>query len=332
MIASVIITVYNLEKYIESAITSVLEQSYSDIELIIVDDCSTDQSTEIIKNYSSKAKIIQTKENSGVLLATIEGIMNATGDVICFLDGDDLWHKDKVLKIMEKFQKDEHTIMVSHDYEYINENNKHIEKKDSSQNILKKNLLNQAFVSNTMRNSILGYYGNVWLGSAYCFRNNQKLINEFKAWALQLPYPKFTYQDHPLATFYVAYNFEGKIAYVNQKLLSYRIHENNYSGAYHNRESARKLAFKAYNTSMATLSIVQSKTFKDAPALIKRQKAKALYYEFLLSLLDKKFIKAFVLNFKLTFNFYSFKTLTKEWVRYFGILFLGNTFFKIMNK
>lgn len=88
---SIIIPVYNTEKYIERCLQSVLAQTYQQFEIIIVDDGSTDGSIEICKKYAfktSQIKIIQIK-NSGLSVARNVGIRNASGDYICFVDSDD---------------------------------------------------------------------------------------------------------------------------------------------------------------------------------------------------------------------------------------------------
>ena len=88
---SIIIPVYNTEKYIERCLRSILAQTYQQFEIIIVDDGSTDGSIEICKKYAlktSKIKIVQIK-NSGQSVARNVGIKNASGDYICFVDSDD---------------------------------------------------------------------------------------------------------------------------------------------------------------------------------------------------------------------------------------------------
>jgi glycosyltransferase involved in cell wall biosynthesis len=330
MTVSVIITVYNLERYIEKSIHSVLDQSYKNIEIILVDDCSTDHSAEIINKYSDRLTYLRTSNNSGVLLATIEGLKKATGDIICFLDGDDLWHKNKIQKIVEKFEIDEQVFMVSHNYQYINDSDEIIFRKDHSQEILIKNLENPDFISQTMKRSILGYLGNVWLGSAYCIKNNKSVVDKFILWAELIPDSRLTYQDHPLACFWVIHHPIGRICYIGEPLLQYRIHDSNYSGSYHNKNTARKIAVKAYNTALATQSIVAQAGAE--PFLLNRQNVKVNYYKFLITLMDKKFFQAFRLNIYLTFRFYKKGDFIKEWVRFWGILFLGDSFFKFLNN
>ena len=102
---SVIIPTYNREKTILKSINSVLKQTYKDIEVIIVDDCSTDNTEEIIKNIDDKRIIYyKLKENSGACVARNKGIDLAKGEFIAFQDSDDEWNKNK-LEIQMKHLK-----------------------------------------------------------------------------------------------------------------------------------------------------------------------------------------------------------------------------------
>lgn len=88
---SVIIPVYNLEAYVERAVRSVLQQTYTNIEVLIVDDGSTDNSWKVIQRIAvSDNRVIPIKqENKGVTNARLNGIRHATGEFIGFVDGDD---------------------------------------------------------------------------------------------------------------------------------------------------------------------------------------------------------------------------------------------------
>ena len=99
---SVIIALYNEEKYISQAIDSILAQTYGDFELIIVDDGSKDRSGEIADLYSEKDSRISVfhTENRGVSSARNIGIENARGEWIMFLDGDDLYAPDAIEKLL----------------------------------------------------------------------------------------------------------------------------------------------------------------------------------------------------------------------------------------
>ena len=95
MLVSVIIPTYNRARTIERAVNSVLNQTWKQIEVIVVDDGSTDQTTEILKGYGDKIRAICQK-NGGPGAARNTGIKAATGDIISFLDSDDEWLPSKV--------------------------------------------------------------------------------------------------------------------------------------------------------------------------------------------------------------------------------------------
>lgn len=105
---SVIIPVYNAEKYLEESILSVLAQSYKDIEIVLVDDYSADRSRKIIddlcKNYKNISCHYQEK-NQGVAVARNIGLNLAKGRYIAFLDSDDLWKEDKLEKQLELMEE-----------------------------------------------------------------------------------------------------------------------------------------------------------------------------------------------------------------------------------
>lgn len=98
---SIVMPAYNSEKYISNAIESVLSQSYTDWELIIVDDGSTDLTPEIIDEYAEKDNRIKVfhRENAGVSAARNFALQNIYGEYVTFIDSDDLYYVDR-LKIM----------------------------------------------------------------------------------------------------------------------------------------------------------------------------------------------------------------------------------------
>ncbi|MGE7862937.1 glycosyltransferase family 2 protein [Bacillus mobilis] len=107
-LVSVIVPLYNAEKYIEETMESILNQTYKNIEIVIVDDGSKDQSSSIVKNFKKKyPEQIQyiLQENQGVSVARNTGIENANGEYISFLDSDDLWHSTKIEKQIESMHK-----------------------------------------------------------------------------------------------------------------------------------------------------------------------------------------------------------------------------------
>ena len=96
---SVIISAYNLEEFIGAAIESVLAQTYSNVEVVVVDDGSTDGTAEVIDGYGSRIIAIH-QSNSGVCAARNAGIRAASRELIGVLDGDDLWLPERVDRLV----------------------------------------------------------------------------------------------------------------------------------------------------------------------------------------------------------------------------------------
>jgi len=112
-LVSIIINNYNYDRFLEDAISSVLAQTYSNLEIIVVDDGSTDDSIEIITSYKDRLAggkhsikpIFQ--ENGGQASTFNTGFAASEGEIICFLDSDDTFAPDKIAKIVEVFLGDD---------------------------------------------------------------------------------------------------------------------------------------------------------------------------------------------------------------------------------
>lgn len=103
---SVIIPAYNAAPYIQHSINSVLAQTVTDFEIVVVDDGSTDDTKVVVSSITDPRIRYVYQENGGVSAARNTGIQNANGDYICFLDADDLWkphHLETVSRLTEKF-------------------------------------------------------------------------------------------------------------------------------------------------------------------------------------------------------------------------------------
>lgn len=104
-LVSVIMPAYNAERFIGEAINSVILQTMSDWELIVIDDCSTDGSYSIVQNLAqadSRIIVLQNNMNSGVAKTRNRGIGLARGRYIAFLDSDDVWHPDKLQRQLDR--------------------------------------------------------------------------------------------------------------------------------------------------------------------------------------------------------------------------------------
>ena len=105
-LVSIIMPAYNCERFIAEAIRSVLAQTYTDWELIIVDDCSTDNTAQIVASFDDRRIVYQRNEkNMGAALTRNKALQIAKGHYIAFLDADDLWAPEKLehqIAFMEK--------------------------------------------------------------------------------------------------------------------------------------------------------------------------------------------------------------------------------------
>ena len=109
---SVIIPNYNNGKYLEQCIDSVLSQDYDNLEVIVVDDGSTDNSLELLQEYRTRITIISIP-HAGASAARNSGILAASGGVIAFLDSDDYWRHDKIRLQIELMLKENLVVVYS---------------------------------------------------------------------------------------------------------------------------------------------------------------------------------------------------------------------------
>jgi glycosyltransferase involved in cell wall biosynthesis len=103
---SVIIPCYNVEKYIDKCVESILNQTYKNLEIILVDDCSTDNTEEILAEiHDDRIRFFRNEKNSGAAISRNKALREAKGQWIAYLDSDDLWMPEKLEKqivFMEK--------------------------------------------------------------------------------------------------------------------------------------------------------------------------------------------------------------------------------------
>ncbi len=127
-IVSIITPLFNGEKVIQDCIESVLSQTFISWELIIVDDCSTDEGVEVVNQYQAqdeRIKLLQNSENLGVGLSRNRGIEVASGRFIAFLDCDDYWYPDK-LTAQLTFMQQQHSAFSYTAYTPVDEQGQHL--------------------------------------------------------------------------------------------------------------------------------------------------------------------------------------------------------------
>lgn len=117
---SIVTASYNYENYIKETIKSVLNQTYQDWELIIIDDCSSDNSVNVIKSFQDdRIKLFVNKQNLGLAKTLKLGIEKATGDWIVFLESDDLITSDYLAKKVQIIQKHKNINLIFNDCEFF---------------------------------------------------------------------------------------------------------------------------------------------------------------------------------------------------------------------
>lgn len=117
---SAIIPAYNCEKYIVETIESVFAQTHKDIELIVVDDGSTDRTEEIIRSFGARLNYIRQDKNSGPSAARNRGIKESSGAYVAFLDHDDIWLPDKIEEQVRMLEREKDLALVYSNFYYIN--------------------------------------------------------------------------------------------------------------------------------------------------------------------------------------------------------------------
>lgn len=167
MLISIVIPVYNSSRYIEKCIRSVFNQTYQDLEIIIVDDCGKDGSIDIIKrvlieypDFSSKVRFIYHEFNQGCAAARRDGMKEATGEYILQVDSDDFVDTTMVEKMAAKALEDDADMVVCNYYHTNKDRRSLVEIKRPSNNIEFVSMVLQGYVhagawNKMMRRSIL---------------------------------------------------------------------------------------------------------------------------------------------------------------------------------
>lgn len=126
---SVIVAVYNTEKYLDRCIESLLNQTYKNIELVIVEDCSTDSSRKLLKKYkgNKNIKVFYNRENRGLSYSRNYGLKKSTGDFIGYIDSDDYVEPDYYEKLMSSIKDNKSDIAIC-DIKLVDEQTNKIER------------------------------------------------------------------------------------------------------------------------------------------------------------------------------------------------------------
>ncbi len=209
-LVSVIIPAYNAEKYISDAITSVLSQTYSNFELIIINDGSTDKTDQLIRSFLPNAKINYIlQKNSGVSNSRNTGMQNAKGDYFSFLDADDYFEPDNLLYKVNALEQHSNCFFCYSDVSMCNENFNIISfaKSYGGENLLERMLLWDGTVIPSLPSNIVI--------KKQCYTNGLLFDNELSTAADQM------------FAFLIAHRYNGFC--INQSLVKYRVLSNSMS-------------------------------------------------------------------------------------------------------
>lgn len=330
---SVVVTVYNLEEYIPEALQSVFNQSRKADEIIVVDDCSTDATEDVLKSFGSKINYIRLEKNSGALINTLTGVKNSSGDILCMLDGDDVWAANKLETVEKYFADDENLILLSHQHERVDEKLILLHLKDETHENIERILktTNDKFEqSRLFKETILEQRG-YWLGSAYSFRRDcfdlkafEKIINSYKN-------TRFTYLDLVIAPFLVLTNPEKVVAYTPHTFFKYRIHSSASMSSKNNVDSLFKSITRGKSTNELIYFVMKEIGVDEK--YLQRRMLLIEHYDFLSALYNRNLKLAFRLFFKLSRRLWSKKVIVKEFKRVAYISIFGiSAFLRALSK
>jgi len=125
---SVVIPVFNGERFIRDAIESILRQTYRDFEIVVADDGSTDGTADIVRGLGEKI-VYKRQNNTGPIAARNLGVANSSGDYVAFLDHDDLWYPDKLEKQVDILDRRADVGLVCSEVDNISEESQPIARK-----------------------------------------------------------------------------------------------------------------------------------------------------------------------------------------------------------
>ena len=160
-LVSIVCLCYNHERFVAEALESVFHQTYSNIQIIVVDDCSTDSSVPIIKEvidkYSNKVQFLELKRNFGNCKAFNQGMALATGDFIIDFATDDVLLPDRIEKQVSFFKRQKEDVgVVFTDAIYINENGELI--RSHYDYLFNKKLIDHVPSGNVFRDVLTTYF------------------------------------------------------------------------------------------------------------------------------------------------------------------------------
>ena len=225
--------VYNSELYIKEAIDSILNQTFSDFEFIIIDDCSTDNTVSIVKEFSDKRIcLIEKEKNSGLINSLNFGISIAKGEYIARMDGDDICLPERFAKQVAFLDKNSAIILCGTAYKTFGAIEKEIKHPSKHEEISVGLCLSSTFGHPTIM-------GRKQIFEKHKYNKNFEKVEDYELWSRLI--------------------FEGQVANLDEVLLFYRVHENQVSTLFNDVQRIKNVEIQLflfkkteYNTTVFT--------------------------------------------------------------------------------
>lgn len=218
-LVSIILPVFNCEKYIRKTIDSVLNQTYSNFELLVIDDGSTDTTSIIVQSFiDNRIQLIQFEKNKGLIDVLNHGIKIAKGKYIARLDGDDICLPTRLEKQVNWLEKNQKTAVVATQIIFINEEdetigNWHLDIQTNTANEIRKAMIWQCCIAHP---SVMMRAGII---KQYQYSTRQKHTEDYDLW-LQILSDGFCIEKIP------------------EQLLQYRVHTQSVTGSFHRKKNS----------------------------------------------------------------------------------------------
>lgn len=198
-LVSIVLPVYNGEKFLAQSINSILSQTYKEFELIIVNDCSTDSTENIIQHYltvDKRIKCLKNEKNYKLPRSLNEGFLVAKGKYFTWTSDDNIFHKTAIETMVDYLEKHSEIQLVYCDYNEINENGEIVKKicVEQPEQLIYKNIVGACFL---YRESIAKKVGN--------YIQERFLVEDYDYW--------------------LRIHLNGKIAPLHKCLYDYRVHQ-----------------------------------------------------------------------------------------------------------
>ena len=220
MLCSVVINNYNYEQYLAEAIESVLDQTCRDIQIIIVDDGSTDRSVAIAERYTDRNVILVPKENGGQLSCFNTALPYLEGEYVFFLDSDDFYDREYLEKAVAYFRKNEICDFLFSRPRFVDKDGKNMGKKTGK----------HRSKGHYGYSAVITYSEKLWIGApTSCISMKRELLEKI----LPLPYEDEWVIRADDCLIWAASLKGGYKCHLNTSMVNYRIHGQNY---FQNRE------------------------------------------------------------------------------------------------